>query len=139
MSGILCSGVDFSGTFMLIIYNVAQGSLWPCMTICLVVLSYTVTLFSSKTAIQLLSQRVPIYMRGFCRPRKMCSLRALSVRLCCGINDTWVNVMISPLGILIGIGLFAVCLSVHGVVGVISVLWCRNTLLPVGSNHYTLN
>ena len=51
-------------------------------------------------------------------PGKMCALRALSGRLCCGINDMWVNVMISPFGILIGIGLFTVYLSVHVVVGV---------------------
>ena len=57
-------------------------------------------------------------MRFFCSPGKMCDLRALSGRLCCGSNATWVDVMISPFGILIGIALFAVCLSVHGVVGV---------------------
>ena len=76
------------------------------------------TLFSSKTAIQLLSQRVLIDMRVFCRPVKMCALRALSGRLWCGSNAKWVDVMISPFGISIGIGLFAVCLSIHGVVGV---------------------
>ena len=48
----------------------------------------------------------------------MCNLRALSGRLCCGSNPMWDDVMISPFGILIGIGLFAVCLFVHGVVGV---------------------
>ena len=48
----------------------------------------------------------------------MCALRALSGRLCRGSNDMWVDVMISPFGISIGIGLFAVYLSVHGVVGV---------------------
>ena len=46
----------------------------------------------------------------------MCALRALSVRLCCGSNAMWVDVMISPFGILIGIGLFAIRLSTHGVV-----------------------
>ena len=49
----------------------------------------------------------------------MCALRALSSRLCCGGNVIWVDVMISPFGILFGIGLFAIYLSVHGVVGVI--------------------
>ena len=48
----------------------------------------------------------------------MCALRALSVRLCCGSNAMWVDVMISPFGILIGIGLFAVYFFVHGVVDV---------------------
>ena len=48
----------------------------------------------------------------------MCALHAFSGRLCCGSNAMWVDVMISPFGILIGIGSFAVCLSVHGVVGV---------------------
>ena len=51
-------------------------------------------------------------------PGKMCVLRALSGRLCCGSNAMRVDVMISPFGILICIGLFDVCLSVHGVVGV---------------------
>ena len=101
---------------MLIMYNVVFGYLWPCMTICLVVFSYIVTLLLSKTPIQLVSQRVPIDMRGFCRPGQMCALRFLSGRLCCGSNYTCVDVMISPFGILIGIGLFAVCLFVHGVV-----------------------
>ena len=114
-----CYVIDFSGAVMLIMYNVFLGYLWPCMTICLVVLSYIVTLFSSKTAIQLLLQRVPIDVRGFFRPGKMCALRALYSRLCCGSNATWVDVMISPFGILIGIGFFSICLSVHGVVGVI--------------------
>ena len=58
-------------------------------------------------------------MRGFCRPGKMWDLRALSGSLCCGSNAMWVDMMISPFGILIGIGLFAVYLSVHGVIGVI--------------------
>ena len=103
---------------MLIMYNVVFGSLWPCMTICLVYLSYIVTLFSSKTAIQLLSQRVPIDMRGFCRPGNMCAWRALCGRLCCGSSAMWDNVMIYPFVILIGIGWVAVCLFVHAVVGV---------------------
>ena len=77
------------------------------------------TLFSSKTAIQLLSQRVPIDMRGFCRPGNMCAWRALSGRLCWGSSEMWDNVMISPFGILIGIGWVSVCLFVHVVVGVI--------------------
>ena len=113
-----CYVIDFSGAVMLIVYNLVLGSLCPCMTICLVVLSYIVTRFSSKTAIQLLSQRVPIYMRGYFTPGKVCDLFALSGRLCCGSNATWVDVMISPFGILIGIVFFDVCLSVHGVVGV---------------------
>ena len=46
----------------------------------------------------------------------MYALRALSGRLCCGINAMWVDVMISPFGILIGIGFFAIFLSTHGVV-----------------------
>ena len=113
-----CCVIDISGAVMLIMYNVVFGFLWPCMTICLVFLSYIVTLFSSKTAIQLLLQRVPIDVRGFFRPGKMCALRDLSSRLCCGSTATWVDVMFSPFGILIGIGLFAVCLLVHGVVDV---------------------
>ena len=104
---------------MLIMYKVVFGSPWPCMTICLVDLSKIVTLFSSKTAIQLLSQRVPIDTRGFCRPGHMCAWRALSGRLCCGSSAMWDDVVISPFGILIGIGWVAVCLFVHGVVGVI--------------------
>ena len=46
----------------------------------------------------------------------MCALRDLSRRLCCGSNYMWVDVMISSFGILIGIRLFAICLSMHGVV-----------------------
>ena len=46
----------------------------------------------------------------------MCALRALSGRLCCGSNSMWVNVMISPFGIVIGIDFFAILLSTHGVV-----------------------
>ena len=46
----------------------------------------------------------------------MCDLRALYGRLCCGSNSMWVDVMIFPFGILIGIGLFAIRLSTHGVV-----------------------
>ena len=46
---------------------------------------------------------------------KMCSLRALSGRLYCGSNAMWVDVVISPFGILIGIGLFAIRLSTNGV------------------------
>ena len=103
---------------MLIVYNVVFGSLWPCMTICLVVFSYIVTLFSSKTVIQLLSHSVPIDMRGFCRPGNMCALCALSGRLCWGISATWDDLMIYPFGILIGIGWVPVCLLVHSVVGV---------------------
>ena len=76
------------------------------------------TLFSSKTAIQLFSQRVPIDMRVFCRPGNMCAWRALSGRLCWGSSAMWDNVMISLFGILIGIGWVAVCLFVHVVVGV---------------------
>ena len=49
----------------------------------------------------------------------MCAWRALSGRLCCGSSVMWDDVMISPFGILIGIGWVAVCLFVHGVVGVI--------------------
>ena len=104
---------------MFIMYNVVIGYLWPCMTIFLVFWSYIVTLFASKTAIQLLSQRVPMDMSGFYRPGKMCVSRALSVRLCFGSNAMWVNVMISPFGILIGIGLFAIRLSMNCVVVVI--------------------
>ena len=48
----------------------------------------------------------------------MSVLRALSGRLCCGSNAMWVDVIISPFGILIGIGLFAICLYVHDVFGV---------------------
>ena len=48
----------------------------------------------------------------------MCALRTLSGRLRFGSNAMLFNVMISPFGILIGIGFFSVCLSVHGVVGV---------------------
>ena len=48
----------------------------------------------------------------------MCVLRDLSGRLCYASNAMWVDMMISPFGILIGIRLFAICLSVHGVVGV---------------------
>ena len=47
----------------------------------------------------------------------MCDLRALSGRLCCGSNAMWVDVMISPFSSLVGIGLFSIFLSVHGVVG----------------------
>ena len=104
---------------MLIMYKVVFGSLWPCMTICLVDLSKIVTLFSSKTAIQLLSKSVPIDLRGFCRPGNLCAWRALSGRLCWGSSVIWDDVMISPFVILIGIGWVAVCLFVHGVVGVI--------------------
>ena len=46
----------------------------------------------------------------------MCALRDFSGRLCCGSNAMWVNVIISPFGTLIGIGLIAICLSTHGVV-----------------------
>ena len=46
----------------------------------------------------------------------MCALRAFYGRLCCGSNATWVDVMISPFDILIGMGLFAIRLSTHGVV-----------------------
>ena len=49
----------------------------------------------------------------------MCALCALSSRLCCGSYAMWVSVMISPLVILIGIGLFAIRLSTHGVFVVI--------------------
>ena len=45
----------------------------------------------------------------------MCALRALSGMFYCGSNAMWVGVMISPFGILIGIGLFDICLSMHGV------------------------
>ena len=100
---------------MLIMYKVVFGSLWPCMTICLVNLSQIVTLFSSKTVIQLLSQRVPIDLRGFCRPGNLCAWRALSGRLCWGSSAMWDDVMISPFGILIGIGWVAVRLLLHGV------------------------
>ena len=48
----------------------------------------------------------------------MYDLGALSGRLFCGSNAMWVDVMISPFGILIGIICFAICFSVHGVVGV---------------------
>ena len=75
------------------------------------------TLFSSKTAIQLLSQSEPIDVRFFFRPGNMCALRALSGRLCCGSNYMWGDVMISPFGILIVIGCIAAFLFVHGVVG----------------------
>ena len=55
-------------------------------------------------------------MSGFWTPGEMCDLRALSGMLCCVSNAMLFNVMISPLGILIGIGLFAIRLSTHGVV-----------------------
>ena len=45
----------------------------------------------------------------------MCALRALSGRLCFGSNAMWVDVMISPFGILIGIGFFEIRLYTHGV------------------------
>ena len=51
----------------------------------------------------------------FCMPGKICALRALSGRLCCGSKAMWVDLMISPFKILIGIGLFAIRLSTHGV------------------------
>ena len=57
-------------------------------------------------------------MRGLCRPGNMCAWRALSGRLCWGSSAMWDDVMISPFGILIGIGWVAVCLFVHGVAGV---------------------
>ena len=103
---------------MLIMYNVVFGYLWPYMTICLVVLSYIGTLFSSKTAIKLLSHSVPIDMRGFFRPGNMCALCDLSGRLCWGSSAMWDGVIISPFVILIGIGWVSVCLFVQGVVGV---------------------
>ena len=99
---------------MFIMYNVVIGSLWTCVIIFRVVWSYIVTLYVSKTAMQLLSQRVPMDMIGFCRPGKMCALRALSCRLCCGSNSMWVDLMISPFVILIGIGSFAIRFSKHG-------------------------
>ena len=74
--------------------------------------------FSSKTAIQLLSQSVLIDMRGICRPGNMCALCDLSGRLCWGSSAMSDDVMLSPFGILIGIGWVAVCLFVHGVDGV---------------------
>ena len=46
----------------------------------------------------------------------MCALRDFSGRLCCGSNSMWVDVMISPFGILICIILFAICLSTHDVI-----------------------
>ena len=73
--------------------------------------------FSSKTAIHLLSQSVPIDIRGFCRPGNMCAWGAFSGRLCWGSSAMWDDVMISPLSILIDIGWVAVCLFMHGVVG----------------------
>ena len=48
----------------------------------------------------------------------MCAWCALSGRLCCGSSAMWDNVMISPFGILIGLGWVSVCLFVHVVVGV---------------------
>ena len=92
--------------------------LFVSIFICLFYLSWIVTLFSSKTAIQLLSHSVPIYMRGFFRPVNMCALCALSGRFCWGGSAMWDDVMISQFGILIGIVWVAVCLFVHGVVGV---------------------
>ena len=68
---------------MLIMYKGLFGSLWPYMTICLVHLSYIVTLFSSKTAIQLLSQSVPIDMRGFAG-LEMCVLGVSCLEGCVG-------------------------------------------------------
>ena len=103
---------------MLIMYKVVFGSLWPCVTICLVNLSYIVTFFSSKTEIQLLSQSVPIDVRGFCRPGNMCAWRDFSGRLCWGSSAMRYDLIIYPFGILIGIGWVSVCLFMHGVVGV---------------------
>ena len=47
----------------------------------------------------------------------MCAWRALSGGCVGGGSAVWDDVMISPFGILIGIGWVAVCLFVHGVVG----------------------
>ena len=48
----------------------------------------------------------------------MCALRALSGSLCWESSAMWDDVMISPFGILIGIGWVDVYLFVHDVVGV---------------------
>ena len=71
-----------------------------------------------ESLIQLLSQSMSIDMRGFCRPGNMCAWLTLSGKLCWGISAMWDDMMISPFYILIGIGWVAVCLFVHGVVGV---------------------
>ena len=100
---------------MFIMCNEVIGYLWPCMIIFRVVFLYFVTLSASNTTMSLLSHRLPIDMSDFCRPGKMCALCELSGRLCCGSNAMWVDLMISPFGILIGIGFFAIHLSMHGV------------------------
>ena len=48
----------------------------------------------------------------------MFAFRNFSGRLFLGSNAMWDDVMISPFGILVGIGLVAICLFVHGIVGV---------------------
>ena len=56
---------------MSIMYSVVTGSLLPIITGSLVCLLYTVTRFSSNTAMQSLSHKIPIEMRGLVSLGKM--------------------------------------------------------------------
>ena len=54
--------------------------------------------------------------RAVLRPGKMCAFLAARGMLVQGRSAVWVEVMTSPLGILIGRGTATICLLVHGLV-----------------------
>ena len=63
-----------------------------------------------NTAVQLLSHSVPMDINGFFRSGKMCACLARSGRHICGSNVVWVDVIIFPFVILIGIGIVVIIL-----------------------------
>ena len=73
-----------------------------------------VTLPSVKVAMQPLSQKVPMERRAVLRPGKMCAFLAARGMLVQGRSAVGVEVITSPLGILIGRGTATICLLVHG-------------------------
>ena len=95
---------------MLIMYKVVAGSRLPCMIVCCICWSTIFTVVALNTAVQLLSQSVPMEINGLFRSGKTCACLARSGRHIFGSNAMWVDVIILPFVILIGIGVVAIVL-----------------------------
>ena len=110
LSGVDGAVINYCVFSVLIMYKVVAGSRLPCMIVFCVCCSTICMVVVLNTAVQLLSQSVPMEINGLFRSGKMCAFLARSGRHIRGINAVWVDEIIFPFGILILIGVVVIVL-----------------------------